>query len=110
MNSLNSVLLDGELACNPESRITPNGSVVTEFKVVSSRFYKQDNKIEKEASTFEVEAWAKLAQTCAEELGKGSMVRVVGRLKQDRWTDSEGKQRSKVKVVAEHVELRSVNR
>jgi single-strand DNA-binding protein len=33
-------------------------------------------------------------------------VRVVGRLKQDRWTDPEGKGRSKVLIVAEHVEFK----
>jgi single-strand DNA-binding protein len=33
-------------------------------------------------------------------------VRVVGRLKQDRWNDRDGKSRSKVTIVAEHVEFR----
>jgi single-strand DNA-binding protein len=33
-------------------------------------------------------------------------VRVVGRLKQDRWEDPEGKTRSKVHIVAEHVEFK----
>jgi single-strand DNA-binding protein len=30
----------------------------------------------------------------------------VGRLKQDRWEDAEGKTRSKVHIVAEHVEFK----
>ncbi|MEI6386046.1 MAG: single-stranded DNA-binding protein, partial [Spirochaetota bacterium] len=33
-----------------------------------------------------------------------------GRLKQDRWTDPEGKSKSKVKIVAEHVEFKPVLR
>jgi len=33
-------------------------------------------------------------------------VRVVGRLKQDRWSDQDGKGRSKVFIVAEHVEFK----
>ena len=33
-------------------------------------------------------------------------MRVVGRLKQDRWMDTDGKQRAKVKIVAEHVEFK----
>jgi single-strand DNA-binding protein len=33
-------------------------------------------------------------------------VRVVGRLKQDRWTGTDGKPRSAVKIVAEHVEFK----
>jgi single-strand DNA-binding protein len=37
---------------------------------------------------------------------KGRGVRVVGRLKQDRWTGNDGKQHSKIAIVAEHVEFR----
>jgi len=33
---------------------------------------------------------------------------VVGRLKQDRWIDPEGKQRARVKIVAEHVEFKAI--
>jgi len=33
-------------------------------------------------------------------------VRVVGRLKQDRWMSPEGQARSKVQIVAEHVEFK----
>ncbi|HVP17640.1 MAG TPA: hypothetical protein VMU36_01500 [Spirochaetia bacterium] len=31
---------------------------------------------------------------------------MVGRLKQDRWTDSDGKPRSRIIVIAEHVEFK----
>jgi single-strand DNA-binding protein len=37
---------------------------------------------------------------------KGRGVRVVGRLKQDRWTGPEGQARSKILIVAEHVEFK----
>jgi len=62
--------------------------------------------MEKEVSFFDVETWAKLAEACNEKGKKGRGVRVVGRLKQDRWNDNEGKQRAKVVIVAEHVEFR----
>jgi len=41
-----------------------------------------------------------------EYLKKGRGVRVVGRLKQDRWTDADGKPHSRIFIVAEHVEFR----
>ncbi|MFZ4615632.1 MAG: single-stranded DNA-binding protein [Rectinemataceae bacterium] len=110
MNSLNSILLEGNLTRDPESRTTPAGTQVCNFSVASNRFYKQNDSFEKETSFFDVEAWARLGQTCAETLRKGRGVRVVGRLKQDRWTDPEGKSKSKVKIVAEHVEFKPVLR
>ena len=35
-------------------------------------------------------------------------MRVVGRLKQDSWKDSEGKLQSRVFVIAEHIEYKPV--
>ena len=33
-------------------------------------------------------------------------MRVVARLKQDRWTDADGKEHSRLAIVAEHVEFK----
>jgi single-strand DNA-binding protein len=108
MNSLNSILLEGNLVRDPESTTTSTGSQVCDFCVASDRFYKQNDALEKEVSYFDVEAWAKLGLACSQNLKKGRGVRVVGRLKQDRWTDPEGKQKSRVKIVAEHVEFKPI--
>ncbi len=59
-----------------------------------------------EVSFFEVTTWSRLAEVCGEYLKKGRGVRVVGRLKQDRWTDQEGKPHSRVHIIAEHVEFK----
>ena len=108
MNSLNSILVEGNLTRDPELKTTPKGTSVCSFSVASNRFYKQDQEYQKEVSFFDVETWAKLAESCAEYLEKGRGVRVVGRLKQDRGQDQEGNPRSKVKIVAEHVEFKPV--
>ncbi|MDA8409179.1 MAG: single-stranded DNA-binding protein [Treponema sp.] len=108
MNALNSILLEGNLTRDPESKTLSSGSQVCSFAIASNRYYKQNEVMEKETSYFDVEAWARLGQSCAETLRKGRGVRVVGRLKQDRWTDQTGKPHSKVKVVAEHVEFKPI--
>ncbi|RKX74453.1 MAG: single-stranded DNA-binding protein [Spirochaetes bacterium] len=106
MNSLNSVLIDGNLTRDPKLSETPKGIPVCTFNVASNRFIKREEGRENEVSFFDVEAWSKLAENCAEYLKKGRGVRVVGRLKQDRWTDTEGKSHSRIKIVAEHVEFK----
>ena len=106
MNSLNSILLEGNLTRDPESKTLPSGTQVCSFSVASDRFYKQNEILEKEVSYFDVEAWSRLGQSCVENLKKGRGERVVGRLKQYRWTDNDGKTKSKVKIVAEHVEFK----
>jgi len=106
MNNLNSILIEGNLVRDPESRSTPKGTAVCKFSIASNRFFKNDTGLEKEVSFFDVETWGKLAEACYSKGHKGSGVRVVGRLKQDRWNDAEGKQHSRVTIVAEHVEFR----
>jgi single-strand DNA-binding protein len=110
VNSLNSILLEGNLARDPESKTLATGTQVCNFTVASDRFYRQNDNTEKEVSYFDVEAWSKLGLACSQNLKKGRGVRVVGRLKQDRWTDSEGKTRSRVMIVAEHVEFKPVKK
>jgi single-strand DNA-binding protein len=108
VNSLNSILVEGNLVRDPESKTLSTGSQVCNFSIASDRFYRQNDNTEKEVSYFDVEAWARLGLACSENLKKGRGFRVVGRLKQDRWTDAEGKQKSRVMIVAEHVEFKPV--
>lgn len=106
MNNLNSILIEGNLTRDPELSYTPKGTAVCKFAVACNRQWKQDDEVQKEVSFFDVSAWTRLAEVCGEYLKKGRGVRVVGRLKQDRWTDPDGKPHSRVEIVAEHVEFK----
>ncbi|MCX7030702.1 MAG: single-stranded DNA-binding protein [Spirochaetes bacterium] len=85
-------------------KYTQKGAAVCSFALASNRFFKQNEETQKEVSFFEITTWPRLAEVCGESLLKGRGVRVVGRLKQDRWTSPEGQNRSKVSIMAEHVE------
>jgi single-strand DNA-binding protein len=106
MNNLNSILIEGNLVREPKYNTTPKGTPVCTFSLASNRYFRQDTGYEREVSFFDVETWAKLADTCNNLGRKGRGVRVVGRLKQDRWTGNDGKPRSRISIVAEHVEFR----
>jgi single-strand DNA-binding protein len=106
MNNLNSVLIEGNLVRDPLLRSTPKGTPLCTFTLASNRFFKQDSGMEKEVSFLDVETWSRLAEQCYNLGRKGRGVRVVGRLKQDRWIGSDGKNHSRVTIVAEHVEFR----
>ena len=106
MNNLNSILIEGNLVRDPLYRATPKGTPLCTFSLASNRYYKQDSQLEKEVSFFDVETWSKLAENCYNMGHKGRGVRVVGRLKQDRWKGTDGKPHSKISIIAEHVEFR----
>jgi len=106
MNNLNSILIEGNMVRDPLLRTTQKGTSVCNFTIASNRFYRQESNLEKEVGFFDVEAWGKLADACVNFGRKGRGVRVVGRLKQDRWTGNDGKNHNRVAIVAEHVEYR----
>ncbi|GBF51729.1 ssDNA-binding protein [Leptospira ryugenii] len=101
MKNLSYIILDGYLTQDPELKTTSQGKSVTNFSVaVNHNSGYGEDKDADEVSYFEVEAWEKMGENCAEFLKKGSKVTVMGNLKQNRWKSSEGETRSKVKVIA----------
>ncbi len=106
-NNLNSLILEGRLLENAELTETLEGSAICNFFVGVSRTYKgrTGNDVE-EVSNFKVGCYGAMARSLAPQLTKDKEVRVVGRLKQHKWTDKDGKKWSEIVVVAEHVEIR----
>jgi single-strand DNA-binding protein len=106
MNDLNSILIEGNMVRDPSFLQTPKGTPICKFSIASNRYYKSDGNLEKEVSFFDVETWSKLAESCYNYGREGRHVRVVGRIKQSRWTGSDGKPHSNISIVAEHIEFR----
>ena len=110
MNHLNSVLLEGNPRRDPELRHTAKGTPVRTLVLASNRSWKVEGERQEEVPFVEATTWGKLAAVCAEHLTKGRGVRVVGRLKQERWEAPAGAVRAKVVIVAEHVEFQPQRR
>ena len=111
MNQINSIILEGNLVKDCTVSEPCSGFVVCKFTIGVNRFYnnRENQKVE-EVSYFDIESYGNIAQYAKDKALKGRGVRVVGRLKQDTWKDSEGKSHSKVYVIAEHIEYRPVKK
>ena len=106
MNQLNSIILEGNVARKAEFSEPATGFKVCRFPLAVNRRSKTPEGEQKdEVSYFDVEAYGKMAETCSKWCDRGQGVRVVGRLKQSRWEENNTK-KSKVYVVAEHVEYK----
>lgn len=106
MNQINSLIIEGNIVRIPEIKETVNHSKLATFSIAVNRYCKKtDGTFEQEVSYFDVNAWGTLAETVENKAVKGIGCRVVGRLKQNRWKDSEGRTQSKVGIVAEHVKF-----
>lgn len=100
--SVNNISILGNLTRDPELRFTPNGTPVASFGIAVNRRV-QDKKTGEwinDVDFFNVIAWFKLAENCAESLTKGDRVLVTGRLSQRSWEDKDGQKKSVVEIIA----------
>lgn len=106
MASFNRVILMGNLTRDPELRYTPSGAPVTSFGLGINRRFRDGSGAQKDEATFvEIVVWGKQAEVCNEYLGKGRLVLIEGRLRQERWETREGESRSALKVVADRIQF-----
>jgi single-strand DNA-binding protein len=98
---INQVVLIGRLTRDPQlSQTSGNNTPVCRFSIANNRGKNQDD-----VSFFDITAWNQTAERCAQYLTKGSQVAVEGRLRQFRFQDKSGQNRSKVEVVANTVQF-----
>jgi single-strand DNA-binding protein len=105
MRNFNLTVLEGRLVGDPEIRYTQNGTALCRFSIANNNDYYKDEELQKQVNFVDVTTWAKLAEHCNEYLKKGSRVIVNGRLKQDRWQDEGGGNRSKISIVGNQVQF-----
>lgn len=110
-SKLNKVFLQGNLTKDPDYRDFGNntGGVCT-LRVASSQEYTDKNGQKHEKTVYvEIEAYRKLAASCRQFLSKGSAVIVEGKLELKQW-EKDGRQYSKLIVLAENVQFLSSGR
>ena len=99
-NSVNKVILIGNLGQDPESRFTPQGTAVTSFSIATNESWKSQNgDIKEHTEWHRIEMFGKRAETANEYMRKGHTVYIEGRLKTDEWEDKEtGQKRRATKI------------
>ena len=104
--SVNVIVVEGGVTRNPELKYTQEGLAYTQFGLANSSISsKKNGEKTEEVSYFDVSAWGKLAEICSTYLKKGARLIVSGKLRQSRWTDNEGKNRSQIKIIAQDVKF-----
>lgn len=102
-DGLNKVMLIGHLGADPEMRYTANGAAVTTFRMAVSRGWTTESGDRREETEWlSVVTWNKLAEICAQHLGKGRKVYVDGRLATRSW-EKDGQKHYRTEVVASNV-------
>lgn len=96
---MNHVILIGRLTRDPEVKFLQSGKAVCKFTLAVDKPFG-----DKEADFIPVTVWGKIAEACGNNLGKGRLVAVAGRL-QIRSYEKDGQNRRIAEVVASEVKF-----
>ena len=105
MADINKVVIVGRLTRDAELKFTGNGMPVCKFSIAVNRSRKSGDQWEDEANFFDVVIWGKKGEALNQYLVKGKAIGVEGELRQERWADQSGHNRSRIEIVANNIQL-----
>ena len=98
-NSVNKVIIVGNLGQDPEGRFTPQGTAVTNLSVATNESWKnQSGEYQDRTEWHRVVMYGKMAETANEYMHKGMMVYIEGRLQTNEWEDQNNIKRRTTEI------------
>lgn len=101
--ALNTVILSGRLTADPELKTTQSGVSVTSFSIAVQRSYKSGE--EPITDFINIVAWRHTAEFVTRYFKKGSLIVIEGSIQTQKYTDSNGKNRTKFEVLANNIQF-----
>lgn len=97
---VNKVTLVGNLGRDPDLRRLENGTPVARVSVATTESYKdRDGQWHEQVEWHDIVLWRQMAERAEQQLRKGMMVYVEGKLSHKTWQDKEGTTRKTTEVV-----------
>jgi single-strand DNA-binding protein len=110
MPEVNYVLISGNLTRDPMYRQTASNTPVCNFVVASNRKYRDGNdNWQEDVCYIGIVAWNRLAESCHDNLKKGSAVVVDGELQSRSWKTEQGFKHV-VEVKARRIQFLNIKR
>lgn len=102
---LNQFLIIGRLVRDVEIKSTPNGVTVARISIANNQKVKRNGQWQDTTNFFDIVLFGQSANNLAQYLTKGKQIAVSGALRQDRWTDNAGNNRTKISLIASQLQL-----
>lgn len=105
MAYFNDVTLIGTVAKDPQVYYTRNGTAICDLTLAVKEQRLHAGERVEEVSFFDVTTFKVNAENAMKYLHKGDSVMVNGKLKQDRWEDSEGVRQDAVRILVQEIQF-----
>ena len=104
---INKVILIGNLGADPDTRMTQQGSAVTNLNIATDESYKDKNTGQMVPKTewHRIVLFNRLAEISRDYLKKGSKVYIEGRLQTRKWQDQGGQDRYTTEIVGNELQM-----
>ncbi|OTH89431.1 single-stranded DNA-binding protein [Pseudomonas aeruginosa] len=102
-NSVNKVILVGNVGGDPETRYMPNGNAVTNITLATSESWKdkQTGQQQERTEWHRVVFFGKLAEIAGQHVKKGQQLYVEGSLRTRKWQAQDGQDRYTTEVIVD---------
>lgn len=107
-NSLNKVILMGNLTADPELRTTNTGLAVCNFSLAVNRKYAKQG--DQAVDYINISCWRASAEFVGKYAKKGNSLVVCGSLQTRTWVDNSGQKRYVTEVLADEVSFAGNNK
>ena len=95
----NSVMLIGRPGSEPEMKTLNNNQKIARFSIaVNEPYMNANNERVENTYWFNVVAWSSLADRVMKAVKKGKLLAIEGSLRNNDWTDKEGKHRTSTEI------------
>lgn len=104
---INKVILIGNLGADPDARMTPQGSALTNLSIATDESYKDKNTGQMVPRTewHRVVVFNRLAEIAKDYLRKGSKIYLEGRLQTRKWQDQSGQDRYTTEIIGNELQM-----
>lgn len=106
---VNHVTLIGRLGKDPEFIFTPNGTEISKFSIATTEWIPNKNetgeKYNQRTEWHKIIAFKKMAKFITENVHKGNLVYIDGKLQTTNYNDKEGKKQYITQVVVNSIKL-----
>ena len=105
MAVLNRVQLLGHVGQAPKTNITKEGIPYANLSLATNESFKKNDEWVTLTEWHNLVFFGKLATFASERLQKGSQIYIEGKLRLNRWTDSDGVKRQSSNIVVQSLQL-----
>ena len=101
---INRVILLGRLGQDPEAKQFQSGDLYCNFSLATSKKWRDKNGQPQEKTEWHrITTFAPFAESCSKYLHKGSLVYIEGEIRNRRWKDKDGNDKSMMEIIASNV-------